>query len=93
MPENITDLNLDSIEAAEQDAGIVVHYTEYPTVGQQVVSAIISVAAPLAVGFGVLGAMAVAGTIVEKVRDRRATRKASKIETVAVPADQTPESE
>ncbi len=91
MNENI-DPTIDSNEAALMDAGIVVNYTEYPTVGQQVVTALISVAVPVVAGFGVFGAITVGQTIAGAVKSRRARRKAAKLESVeptTVPSDPT----
>lgn len=68
---------MDSNEAAERDA-IVVNYTEYPTAGQQIVSALIGVAVPLAAGLGVIGLMAVGGAVVDRVKTKRAEKKAAK---------------
>lgn len=76
------DNNIDSNEAAEQDASTIVYYTEQPTVGQQVVSALIQVTVPLAAGFGFLGVMAVGAHLVDKVKTRRAAKKAASLEEV-----------
>jgi len=81
---------MDSNEAAENDATTVVYYTEYPTAGQQIVSALIQVAVPLAAGLGFLGVMTVGASVVDKVRTRRAERKAAKEATPMVVEETTP---
>ncbi len=82
MPENQIDYVIDSIESAESDAGLNVHITEYPTVGQQIVTALISVAVPVVAGFGIMGAIAVGTHIRDSHRARKALRRASSLETV-----------
>ena len=81
---------MDSNEAAENDAKCIVNYTEYPTAGQQIVSALIQITVPLVAGIGVIGLMSVGAAVVDKVQTKRAARKAAKEANTVIVEESTP---
>lgn len=80
---------IDSNEAAEMDA-VNIYVVEQPSVGQQVVTALIAVAVPLVAGFGFVAVVTAVDKGRNAIQNRRARKAAAKADrkVVVIPTDE-----